>query len=60
MNQVRQLVSLSDNEITILQDCLKFQIKHYFEKDNLLDIERLYAMKLGEIQDRLDKYLRSK
>lgn len=58
MNKVTQQVSLSDNEILIIQEALKFQIASYFQNEEMTHIERLFSLKLGEIIDRLDTYLK--
>lgn len=49
-------VALSDNELEIIRDALYYQIKDFILLTSPL--ERLYAVKLGEIADKVEKLIK--
>jgi hypothetical protein len=46
---------LTSNEWSYVVDALKFQMSTLFENENMSNIERLFALRLGEIADKIEK-----
>jgi hypothetical protein len=46
---------LTSNEWSYIVDALKFQMSTLFENENITSVERLFALRLGEIADKVER-----
>lgn len=54
------LLGFTDNEWSIIQDALRFQMQFLFKYEDMGLVERTYALKLGELIDQLDRHIETK
>lgn len=50
----------TDNEWSIIQDALKFQMEYYFNDESMGLVVRTYSLRLGELVDKIDKHTTTK
>ena len=56
----KKLVALTDNELSMIEDALRFQMQYFFDQVDMGLVERTYALRLGEIVDKVGKLIETK
>jgi hypothetical protein len=56
----KTLLGFTDNEWSIIQDALRFQMEYYFNDESMGLVARTYALKLGELVDQIDWHITTK
>jgi len=51
-------IKLTTNEVTIVVSSLQDFILNLFSKEDATQIDRLYALRVGEIKDKIERELR--
>jgi hypothetical protein len=51
-------IELTTNEVTIVADALQHYILNLFSKEDATNIDLLYALRVGEIKDKIERELR--
>jgi hypothetical protein len=51
----KTLLSFTDNEWSMIQDALKFQMEYYFNDESMGLVTRTYALRLGELVDQIER-----
>jgi hypothetical protein len=54
------LLGFTDNEWSMIQDALKFQMEYYFNDESMGLVIRTYALRLGELVDQIDRNIETK
>jgi hypothetical protein len=53
----KTLLGFTDNEWSMIQDALKFQMEYYFNDESMGLVIRTYAIRLGELVDQIDGHI---
>jgi hypothetical protein len=56
----KTLLGFTDNEWSMIQDALKFQMEYYFNDESMGLVIRTYALRLGELVDQIDGHITTK
>jgi hypothetical protein len=51
----KTLLPFTDNEWSMIQDALKFQMQFLFKHEDMGLVERTYALRLGELVDQIER-----
>jgi hypothetical protein len=55
----KKLVALTDNELSMIEDALRFQMQYFFDQVDMGLVERTYALRLGEIVDQISRHIKT-
>jgi len=53
-------MDFTKNELSMIEDALRFQMQYFFDQVDMGLVERTYALRLGEIVDKVGKLIETK
>ena len=53
----RRIMDFTKNELSMIEDALRFQMQYFFDQVDMGLVERTYALRLGEIVDKVGKLI---
>jgi len=56
----RRTMDFTKNELSMIEDALRFQMQYFFDQVDMGLVERTYALRLGEIVDKVGKLIETK